>query len=139
MKAVFADSLYWIAIARPRDPWSAVAYETRANLGDIHIVTTDEVLGEFLTGLGGGGTRLRQYAAKIVRNIVSSPRVTVIPQSRQSFLDGLRFYEMRGDKEYSFADCVSMNTMRAQSLSEALTNDHHFEQEGFTILMWRRA
>ena len=28
-----------------------------------------------------------------------------------------------------------MNTMRSMSLSEALTNDHHFEQEGFTILI----
>jgi hypothetical protein len=28
-----------------------------------------------------------------------------------------------------------MNAMRFESVTEALTNDHHFEQEGFTILM----
>ncbi len=44
MKAVFADSLYWIAIARPGDPWSAAARKARAELGDVRIVTTDEVL-----------------------------------------------------------------------------------------------
>jgi len=30
-----------------------------------------------------------------------------------------------------------MNTMRQMSLDEVLTNDHHFTQEGFTILITR--
>ena len=78
---------------------------------------------------------MRQQAAGIAREIIANSNVRVIPQSRDSFLGGLKFYEQRRDKEYSLTDCVSMNTMRAESLSEALTNDHHFEQEGFTILM----
>ncbi len=31
-----------------------------------------------------------------------------------------------------------MNTIRSESLSEILTNDHHFEQEGSPILMKSR-
>ena len=30
-----------------------------------------------------------------------------------------------------------MNTMRQMNLTEVLTNDHHFTQEGFTILINR--
>ena len=138
MKSVFADSLYWIAIARPRDPWSAAARKAKAELGDVRIITTDEVLGEFLTALCGGGPKLRQQAASIVREIISNPMVKVIPQSRDSFLGGLKFYELRGDKEYSLVDCISMNVMRSESIDEILTNDHHFEQEGFALLIKER-
>ena len=135
MRSVFADSSYWMAITRHGDPWSAAAHRARAKLGAVQIVTTDEVLAEFLTGLCGGGPNLRQQAARIAREIMSNSKVWVIPQSRESFLDGLKLYELREDKGYSLADCISMNTMRAESISQTLTTDHHFEQEGFTILM----
>jgi predicted nucleic acid-binding protein len=39
---------------------------------------------------------------------------------------------------YSLTDCISMNAMRAEALTEVLTNDHHFEQEGFTVLMRKK-
>lgn len=32
-------------------------------------------------------------------------------------------------------DCISMNVMKAELLEEVLTNDRHFEQEGFTVLI----
>ncbi len=31
-------------------------------------------------------------------------------------------------------DCVSMQTMRLEGLTEVLTNDRHFEQEDFRVL-----
>ena len=58
----------------------------------------------------------------------------MIPQSRSSFLDALTLYEARPDKGYSLTDCRSMLALRALGLSEVLTHDHHFTQEGFTIL-----
>jgi uncharacterized protein len=41
---------------------------------------------------------------------------------------------MRLDKGYSLKDCISMHTMRQRGISEVLTNDRHFEQEGFRAL-----
>ena len=38
------------------------------------------------------------------------------------------------DKEYSLTDCISMHVMRSEGLTEVLSNDHHFAQEGFHIL-----
>jgi predicted nucleic acid-binding protein len=32
------------------------------------------------------------------------------------------------------ADCISMQTMRREGLTHVLTNDRHFEQEGFRAL-----
>ena len=59
----------------------------------------------------------------------SYPRV--IPPS---FLDALAFYESRLDKQYSLTDCVDMQAMRREGLTDVLSNDHHFTQEGFHIV-----
>ena len=61
--------------------------------------------------------------------------MVVQPQSRESFLAGLRLYEQRYDKGYSLVDCISMTTMRRHEISEVLTNDHHFTQEGFKVVL----
>lgn len=134
MKTVFADSLFWIALVKPEDQWAKAAKTAKSNLGNVLIVTTDEVLTEFLTALSKG-ERMRKQAGKMVRTIMANPNVRVVPQTRDSFLKGLTLYENRGDKEYSLTDCISMNVMKAESLVEALTNDSHFEQEGFTVLI----
>jgi hypothetical protein len=51
---------------------------------------TDEILTELLDSLAEHGTHLRQVAARAVRAILDDRRVTVHPQSRESFLAGLR-------------------------------------------------
>ncbi len=61
----------------------------------------------------------------------NDPDIRIIPQSRASFLDGLSLYHARPDKGYSLTDCISMQAMRRGGLTDALTNDRHFEQEGF--------
>jgi len=134
--SVFADTLYWIARARPGDPWHRIAVEVREILGEIYIITTDEVLTEFLNALSAL-KYTRSQALKMVRAIMKNPNIRVIPQTRESFLSGLDLFEQRADKKYSLTDCISMNVMRAESLTRVLTNDHHFEQEGFTVLMKR--
>lgn len=139
MKAVFVDSLYWIAIVKPNDGWAAAAKAARESVGQAVLVTTDEVLTEFLAALSRGGPTLRQQAVKMVRAIMANPNVNVVPQTRDGFSKGLERYEQRDDKDYSLTDCISMNVMDEQSLKEVLTNDHHFQQEGFTVLIQDRS
>jgi predicted nucleic acid-binding protein len=132
---VFADTLYWVAIARPNDPWSSAARRARARLRDTTLVTTDEVLVEFATALSRGGPGVRRAAALMVRAILENTDVRVIEQTRAGFERGLSRYEQRADKSYSFTDCISMNVMDSEGIREILTNDHHFEQEGFAVLI----
>ena len=134
--AVFADAVYWIAFADPRDQWHEQATEARARLPeDERLVTTQEVLTEFLAAMSNKGPHYRQRAVATVRAIYENPSVEVIDQSRQTFFDGLSRYARRLDKAYSLQDCVSMNAMERMGIDGALTNDRHFEQEGFTMLM----
>ena len=71
----------------------------------------------------------------MVRAIYADPNVRVIPQTRETFLKALERYERRLDKEYSLTDCSSMNAMDAEQITQVLTHDHHFAQEGFVVLM----
>ena len=135
MTAVFVDTAYLIALARRHDQWHDTASAARNRLGEAPLVTTDEVLTEFLTAMSNAGPGLREDAAGIVREILETGAIRVVAQTRQSFLDGLDRYERRLDKGYSLQDCISMNVMKAEGITEILTSDHNFEQEGFTILM----
>jgi predicted nucleic acid-binding protein len=133
MSRFFADTFYWIALSNRRDQWHAQVQAFSLALRAYHLYTTDEVLAEFLTFCSEGSPRTRRQAARFARTILADPHVTVVPQTHTSFLDGLALYEARLDKHYSLTDCISMHVMRREGLTEALTNDRHFEQEGFRI------
>jgi predicted nucleic acid-binding protein len=135
MKQVFVDTSYWIALANSRDQLHELALQISGRISPVHLVTTDEVLIEFANFYCGRGQDMRRIAVELVRAIMSDPNTTIVPQTRESFQRGLSLYQGRQDKEYSLVDCISMETMRLKSLVECLTNDHHFEQEGFTILL----
>ena len=133
---IFADTFYWVALLSPRDTFHNQAIAITAKLGKTKIITTDEVLSEVLNFLSDGGAKLRERAVNTVQQLLNagSEKVTVLSQSHTTFLDGLDLYGQRLDKGYSLTDCISMVTMKQMGISHILTHDHHFTQEGFTIL-----
>ena len=76
-------------------------------------------------------------AAKLVERMQADRSIDILPQTHNDFLAGLGLYQARPDKGYSLTDCISMEAMRREGLSEALTSDEHFTQEGFTCLLDR--
>ena len=135
MRQVFADTLCWGAIIHPNDQYRLRAILASKTLANVQLVTTDEVLTELLDGLAHRGPQLRRAAILTVETILNDSGVTVHPQSRDSLLAGMQLYRRRIDKGYSLMDCVSMNTMRREGIAEVLTNDRHFAQEGYDILL----
>jgi predicted nucleic acid-binding protein len=133
MKALFADTFYWIALTNPRDGFHHKVLEFSRSLRPQSIVTTDEVLTELLT-FAAADQQLRREASLVVNDVLADENVRVVPQTRQSFLAGFSLYQARPDKGYSLTDCISMATMRHSGLTDVLTNDRHFEQEGFRAL-----
>ena len=134
MTALFADTFYWIALSDTTDSAHRLALELTSRVRDVPIVTTDEVLSEYLTFFATAHERMRRKALAHARRVVENPGVRVIPQSRESFLSGMDLYEARPDKGCSLTDCISMQTMKREGLTDVLTNDKHFEQEGFRAL-----
>lgn len=134
MKIVFADTFYWAALTSTEDAAHERAMDLSRSLAPDRIITTDEVLCEYLAFFAGAKSSVRAQAGKNVVEMIGSFTVLVVPQSRESFLAGLELYRSRPDKGYSLVDCISMQTMRKEGLTEVLTDDRHFEQEGFRTL-----
>jgi predicted nucleic acid-binding protein len=135
MRRIFLDTLYWIAITHRKDQWHLAAVSASRTLVGCQLVTTEEVLTEVLNALSEAGRVLRQEAVQLVRDLHSDPAVMIYPQSHQTFLAGLALYEACPDKGYSLTDSISMEIMRQEGITEILTHDSHFAQEGFTILL----
>lgn len=132
---VFADTFYWIALLSRRDAWhpQVTAFSQTLTAAD-RVITTDAVLTEVLAAFSAAGAHAREEAVGLVETLLTDPQVRVVAATRALFLDGLSLYRARPDKAYSLTDCLSMQVMRRTRLTEVLTNDHHFTQEGFHLL-----
>jgi predicted nucleic acid-binding protein len=135
MSTVFADTLYWIALINSRDQWHQRAVSFNADLVDAGLVTTDSVLTELANFFAEYGHIMRRKVALTIRTVLSDEQVEVLSETRQTFLDGLTLYESRSDKAYSLTDCIATNVMRKRGITDVLTHDTHFTQEGFHILL----
>jgi predicted nucleic acid-binding protein len=135
MIKVFADAFYWIALANPADQWHTAAQRFDVENPAARLVTTEEVLTEFLNYYAEAGTRRRRIVGAMCEQVLLHPNIFVVPQSSASFSQGLQLYRQRDDKGYSLTDCISMTAMREREIRQVLTHDQHFKQEGFTILL----
>lgn len=132
MPQYFADTWYFIAVGSRFDQDYQAALRLERALAAGSLVTHDGVFMEMLAYFSGFGADQRLRATVAVRRLLSA--ITVLPADRGLFLAALDLYERRRDKEYSLVDCMSMVVMRERGITHVLTNDHHFRQEGFTVL-----
>ena len=136
MRLVFIDSLHLIALALKDDQWYELSRQVAESLTDaVRLVTTYEVLVEFLAGVSRTRPEIRLEAVATVRDIIAAPNITLIEQSHDLFTRGLELYATRPDKRYSLTDCISMTVMREMDIIEVLTHDRDFENEGFVRLI----
>ena len=97
-------------------------------------LVTDHVLVELISLAHARGYS-RQPAIVYLNTLLVDPRVTVIWNDRKLFDRGIALLDKRQDKGYSLCDAFSFVLMRDHNVTEALTLDRHFEQEGFRRLL----
>lgn len=68
-------------------------------------------------------------------DLVDSTDVETVWVDEQLHKEAMQLLVDREDKTYSLCDAVSFVLMRQRSLTNALTTDRHFEQEGFVRLL----
>jgi predicted nucleic acid-binding protein len=132
MHLYFVDTWYLIALADPSDSHYRQAKQLDRSLEGLFL-THDAVLTELLTYFSSGGRNSRAQAAALVHNILNRSDYRV-ERGSDLFAAALALYSQRLDKEYSLVDCMSMTLMRERGITHVLTNDHHFRQEGFTVV-----
>lgn len=132
MKAVFADTSYYVALLGPRDAHHerAVAWNERL-LGQV--VVTEYVLVELGSALSGLPDR--HLFVPFIEELLKDPGTVFVPASAALLRQGLALFAARPDKEWSLVDCISFSVMKQRRLKDALTTDHHFEQAGFRALL----
>ena len=94
---------------------------------------TEWIVAETGNGLARSGARSRFAAA--VALIRSSPRADLVQVSQALFDRALELYTRSFDKTWGLVDCASFLVMEDRGISQAFTNDRHFEQAGFSNLL----
>ena len=77
----------------------------------------------------------RPTALEFVTDLTDNPDIETVWPDESLHQKAMALLRTRPDKTYSLCDAVSFVLMRQRDLSEALTTDHHFEQEGFQKLL----
>ncbi len=135
MPAIFVDACFWIALLHRRDALHDTARQLRRRFRRRKKVTTEMVLVEVLDFFAGFGEAQRRDALDLIQTIVDDDDTDIRPQTTNQFWDAVAFYAARPDQEWGLVDCSSFQMMASLGIREVLTNDHHFTQAGFTILM----
>ena len=135
MKAVFADTSYYLALTNSLDQHhAAVCQWTSAFAGTS--VTTAWVISELASAMSQSVNR--PFFLSLLRDLQTDARVTIVPPSKELFDRGIDLFSQRTDKEWSLTDCISFLVMQDHGLKEAATLDHHFIQAGFNVLIPRQ-
>lgn len=132
MKAVFADTFYFLALLNERDAAHkrAVAVSRSAGLA---LVTTELVLIELADALCK--PQQRDEVLALCHVVETDPAFQLVRATSELIQRGRKLYRERPDKEWPLTDCISFVVMQDHGLTEALTADHHFEQAGFKALL----
>lgn len=128
---VFGDAFFYVALVNRKDEHHERVMEwARGFTGEI--VTTQWVLTEVADAFAESHIRQRLKAG--FDEMARDPATRIIEVSPEYFARGLALYDARPDKEWSLTDCISIVVMGDEGLTEALTEDGHFEQAGFVAL-----
>ncbi|TVQ20021.1 MAG: PIN domain-containing protein [Leptolyngbya sp. DLM2.Bin15] len=77
----------------------------------------------------------RPAVLAFVMDLLDNPDIEVVWVDEQLHREAMKLLMERQDKTYSLCDSVSFVLMRQRGMTEALTTDRHFEQEGFVKLL----
>jgi len=134
-KKVFVDSVAWIALINKSDNFHERSNEVKRQLENdkCKLITTEFVLLEVANELSSPPTRDR--AIRYINGLKHLSNLTIIEANNELFQLGWLLYSKRLDKEWSLTDCISFVIMQRDGMTQAFTNDHHFEQAGFIKLI----
>lgn len=132
MKALFADTFYYLALLDPNDSFHDRAVEVTREL-ESNIVTTAWVLLELANSLSAPPHRT--VFIDFIDRLRANAGVTIFEADRELFDSGVELYRRRDDKDWSLTDCISFVVMGREGIDQALTGDHNFEQAGFRALL----
>lgn len=98
------------------------------------LITTNYILAEFVP-LSNSRKLPRYESLNFLKDFCNLPRLEIVWIDESLHHQAFQLLENRLDKSYSLCDAVSFIVMSERKITEALTTDHHFSQEGFIKLL----
>ncbi len=89
MNELFVDTLHLVALVNPKDQWHQKSVEVETATRNIDLVTTEDILTEFLNFYAEHGRFVRMKVSAFVHEILLDVRVKVIPRNETAFLEAL--------------------------------------------------
>jgi len=129
---MFVDTSGWLCLYHKDEPEHLKAVDFYENAKTR--ITTNYVLAEFIPLCQTRGLN-RRKTLKFVETIIANPLIEIVWIDENLHGQAFALLQKRLDKTYSLCDAVSFVVMRERGLTEALTTDKHFEQEGFIKLL----
>ncbi len=131
----FIDTVCWIGLLNKDDAIHAQADLEYKNLikSSMRLITTSAVLNEVANALSRPG--FRTVVVEFYDRLNKSDLVDIVFIDQKLWDKGWHRYRERLDKGWSLTDCLSMVVMEREKIVSVLTNDHHFEQMGFKVLL----
>ena len=132
---VFVDTSAWLALINKSDVFHVKAKNIRDILlrDNIQFIVTDYVIVEVANSLSK--IPWRSSAIQLINSIQLSENIRVVEINKEIYNEAWGLYSNRTDKEWGLTDCASFVVMKRYAITIAFTNDHHFEQMGFNILL----
>jgi predicted nucleic acid-binding protein len=111
----------------------AIALAFALQKQNARIITTHAVMCEI--GNHFAKAPLKRHGLRAIDAYRRDPSVTIRPISNTLYDRGLSPYQERPDQDWSLTDCISFIVMQDEGLTDALTHDKHFEQNGARALL----
>ncbi|MGI8642163.1 MAG: type II toxin-antitoxin system VapC family toxin [Pyrinomonadaceae bacterium] len=129
---MFIDTSGWLCLYHKDEPEHSEAVELYQNAAVR--LTTSYVLAEFVPLAQVRGFP-RAQNLEFTQRILDSAEIEIIWIDEILHRQAVALLQERADKTYSLCDAVSFVVMRQRGISESLTSDKHFRQEGFVRLL----
>lgn len=133
--AVFVDSFAWIAAINKTDNYNEIVLKTLEGLlkQKAKLITTNYVVIETINSLSR--VEFRKTVIEFVDRLQKSPSVEVVKVTDEIYDSAWELYRKRKDKNWGITDCTSFEVMRILGIKKAFTNDKHFEQAGYSVVL----
>jgi len=135
IEAIFVDRFAWIATINKSDNYHEICLGILEELlnNQAKLITTNYVVVETINALSK--VEFRKTVIEFIDKLEKSPSVQIIRITDEIYNNAWTFYKQRMDKDWGITDCTSFEVMRAFNVKKAFTNDKHFEQAGYSLVV----
>jgi uncharacterized protein len=137
MTSLLIDTSGWGNLIDPTQPFhqqTAILYRA-ARQQKHRILTTNYIITEVIALLTSPLRIPRPQIIAFIQSLRDSPYIEILHIDSETDAQSWQLLASRQDKAWSLVDCSSFVIMQQNKITQALTNDHHFEQAGFIRLL----